>query len=453
MKMLLLYIERGLVIILAVVALLLAVVSFRGLVNLQDPVSPVGYIDKLSLLFGLHEQTHVIVVNTNKWSTDVHLFTFQKRLKDGAFFLTKETSGSTSSGLLDNISQQNVERKCADVVSVSDGLVPFTANKNSIPILLGLPALGELGKDKQKTLVSTLHGCLSNSEYEYTKEGSIGTISSQKQVVMQWFALSLLNGHLPYKKPIETPVVAETDDDDLKLTFAVSSFDRLPNSTVAMYQKVSVFGGLFDLVTVKIPDLGLFRARQLVLTGSDVSKEVITSPCVNPVVDRWWDFRGKNYHVKGVKRYVEEVKERNGPFAGKRVSRPVANFDDCHAHVVNFINKKIDKEFDFVIQDLKKRKVYMRGNIFVKCSERGLTDPFKGGDVKLKAFMDSLKHACKVPNTEQPYACVDMMIIGVILDKILGLHKSSILHTVNKVAGMTGDWQVAAALQLYQNGL
>ena len=37
---------------------------------------------------------------------------------------------------------------------------------------------------------------------------------------------------------------------------------------------------------------------------------------------------------------------------------------------------------------------------------------FKGGNVKLKTFMDSLKHACKVPNTDQPYACVDMMVVS-----------------------------------------
>ena len=38
----------------------------------------------------------------------------------------------------------------------------------------------------------------------------------------------------------------------------------------------------------------------------------------------------------------------------------------------------------------------MRGKLFIKCAERGLTDPFKGGNVKLKTFMDLLKHACKV---------------------------------------------------------
>ena len=67
----------------------------------------------------------------------------------------------------------------------------------------------------------------------------------------------------------------------------------------------------------------------------------------------------------------------------------------------------------------------MLGKLFIKCAERGLTDPFKGGNVKLKSFMDSLKHACKVPNTDQPYACVDMMVAGVILDKVLGLQPKS----------------------------
>ena len=70
------------------------------------------------------------------------------------------------------------------------------------------------------------------------------------------------------------------------------------------------------------------------------------------------------------------------------------------------------------MQEVKRRKLYARGRLFLKCAERGLTDPFKGGDIKLKTFMDSLKHACKIPNTDQPFACVDMMVVAVILDKV-----------------------------------
>merc|ERR1719410_1691076 len=60
----------------------------------------------------------------------------------------------------------------------------------------------------------------------------------------------------------------------------------------------------------------------------------------------------------------------------------------------------LSNNFEYVLKELKKKKVYMKGKLFIKCAERGLTDPFKGGNVKLKAFMDSLKHACKVPNTD-----------------------------------------------------
>ena len=93
-------VERGVVGVLAAVALLLAIVSFRGLVPVPDPLTPVGYIDRLSLLFGLHEQSHVIIVSGHQWTTDVHVFTFQRRLKDGAFFMTGEERTSLSFGSL-----------------------------------------------------------------------------------------------------------------------------------------------------------------------------------------------------------------------------------------------------------------------------------------------------------------------------------------------------------------
>ena len=86
------------------------------------------------------------------------------------------------------------------------------------------------------------------------------------------------------------------------------------------------------------------------LTNGDPGKEWAASPCVNPVVDRWWDFRGHRYHVKGLHKSVEEIKERNGPFAGKRVSRPVANYEACHGVVLNIVQKILGNNFEPVIK-------------------------------------------------------------------------------------------------------
>ena len=43
----------------------------------------------------------------------------------------------------------------------------------------------------------------------------------------------------------------------------------------------------------------------------------------------------------------------------------------------------------------------MEGLLKEMCVGRGLSLPDKGGDVKAKALMDSLRHACRIPNTDQ----------------------------------------------------
>jgi len=453
----LMFIERGIVAILAGVAILLALVSFRGLVPVTDPVSPIGYLDKISLFFGLHEQSRVIIVSAAKWTTEIYIYTFQKRLKDGAFHISGEQHESVSIGLLDSaspFSPPEVEAKCQSILTSVRGQLGQSLARNT-PILVKVASeVNNIAKNDKEVLLKAIDDCLVNSEFLYNEESSVGVLSQQTQVVMQWFALGLLNGGLAGLTHKDTPVLVETTEDDLELTFAtVLDTDQFPNNTVKANVKVQVFGNNWDLITVKMADLGMYKSRQLVLTNNDTDNERAYSACVNPVVDRWWDYGGKRYHVRGLYRGVEETKERNGPFAGKRVSRPVANYDVCHGIVLSHVKAKLSSGLESVIKEVKRRKFYARGKLFIKCSERGLTDPFKGGNIRLKAFMDSLKHACKVPNTDQPFACVDMMVAGVILDKVLNLHQGSTLMTPQRVGGMTGDWPVTAALDVYQNGL
>ena len=68
---------------------------------------------------------------------------------------------------------------------------------------------------------------------------------------MQWLAVTLLNGRLPYLKPSETPVMMETTEDDLLMTFAASDVTRIANQSIVRHKKVEVFGDQWDLVTVR----------------------------------------------------------------------------------------------------------------------------------------------------------------------------------------------------------
>ena len=99
--------------------------------------------------------------------------------------------------------------------------------------------------------MSGIHQCLDNSQFDYSKDGSIGLILPDQQNTMQWLAITLLTGRLPYLKPSETPIMMETTEDDLFLTFAASDVSRINNASVVRLKKVEVFGDQWDLVTVK----------------------------------------------------------------------------------------------------------------------------------------------------------------------------------------------------------
>ena len=95
--------------------------------------------------------------------------------------------------------------------------------------------------------------------------------------------------------------------------------------------------------------------------------------------------------------------------------------------------------------ELYLQKVFMAGLLREKCIERGLTLPDSGGNVKMRAFLDSLKHACKVPNTEQPFACLDLMFLATLVDQLLCWASSKALFCIHRTMSMawtrTGLWR------------
>ncbi len=72
------------------------------------------------------------------------------------------------------------------------------------------------------------------------------------------------------------------------------------------------------------------------------------------------------------------VRERNGPFAGKKVNRPVASYDGCHARAADFVSSQVSPNESASLREaLAGREVFMDGLLLEKAMERGLTLPYK----------------------------------------------------------------------------
>jgi len=71
----------------------------------------------------------------------------------------------------------------------------------------------------------------------------------------------------------------------------------------------------------------------------------------------------------------------------------------------------------------------MKNAIFVLLIfQVALIDPFLGGMVQLSSFLKQAMETCDYPNTDQPFMCLDLTFIYVLLRDGFGLEPSTKLH-------------------------
>lgn len=58
----------------------------------------------------------------------------------------------------------------------------------------------------------------------------------------------------------------------------------------------------------------------------------------------------------------------------------------------------------------------------------GLVDPFSGGVIQVNAFQKQARDACDYPNTDQPFICLDLTFIYVLLRDGFGLEPNTKLY-------------------------
>jgi len=492
-------------------SLILVAITIHGFYPVIDPISPITFLDKLSYLFGVHEKSAVVIIDLGLYSTTVYTYIFHRHISDGSFHIGKEYKTPILPGIFDDISKNPasllnssiLDNRIDEILDAASMHLPSTIfhlrlrpydcqSSDCLPPILvrvSNEAIKVNSRQKITPILQTLHRRLdNNSSFYFHPEKSFGVLTNSiDETALNWFAIGLLKHSFVGKdwKIQSSPIILDVAEKDLYITMAVSSNQILPNDEeqkrVISIRHLMAFDHSIKVITLKYQDLGLYAARNHVFglssdpsvyTSRDGTSGIdVRSACVNPVSDAFWEWQGTTFHVRGVVNGTYElVRERNGPFAGKKINRPVAKYDYCHRVCSSYVSQKLratfeedqkdagggDVDTDKVLSDSLKngrRPVFIKGFLREKCIERGLTLPDSGGDIKMRAFLDSLKHACKVPNTEQPFACLDLMFLGTLLDQLLGFKQGSMLYSTNHIGGMDGHWPLSLAFDIYQNGL
>lgn len=70
---------------------------------------------------------------------------------------------------------------------------------------------------------------------------------------------------------------------------------------------------------------------------------------------------------------------------------------------------------------LKQSQISAFSYYYERAIEIGLIDPFDGGEIDVGAFQKKAQEICKIPNTDQPFMCLDVTYISVLLEHGFGL--------------------------------
>ncbi len=475
-------------------AILLTAITFHGFHPIEDPMAPVTLLDRISYVMGVHEKSSVVILDLDEHCSSSYTYVFHRHISDGTFHVAEEKRVHILPGLFTDDAIKNVtllDERIAELLDKTIAQLPSSVLRLRLrpndcqlpecrpPILVAVAGQA-LSRHKKASpvILKRLHRQLENSSSFYVHpEKSFASMSDfGDKTSLRWFAISLMDRAFKNWKPTSSALILDVGEEDMLVTMAVTKGQVLPMDRVKAERHISAFGHKIKLVTFKYPGLGLYSAREHIFNMSstpnvtslfhEATPEIdVRSACINPVSDAFWQWRGRAYHVRGLANGTYElVKERNGPFAGKKINRPVAKYGYCHNVCSGYVNQKLRPTFDekdgakadkALLENIKLggHSIYMEGLMREKAVERGLVLPDHGGDVKMRMFLESLKHACKVPNTEQPFACIDLMFLATLADQLLGFKQGSIIHARGERAGMTNDWPLGAAFHIYQNGL
>lgn len=250
------------------------------------------------------------------FSSTVYTYVFHRHISDGSFHVASETKAHILPGIFNADNATIIDDRADELLTNALLQVPVHClqvddTKSHMDHLSPPPVLIKVSPDVLQTVskseLDSVLGSISRrfqgSGLSFSADSSIGTLKASEEKVLQWFSINLLNHSLRDFSVYRTGAILTVGSKDLEITLAVASRQEYPTDRVVEISKLSAFGHLVKLITLKYPLLGMYEARFQILksgVGDDGSSKrtddtVIRSQCMNPISEATWAWSGKHF--------------------------------------------------------------------------------------------------------------------------------------------------------------
>merc|ERR1719278_224025 len=228
-------------------AVLLTVISLHSYHPVKDPITPIGILDRLSFIMGIHEQTSIVVLDLDLWSSTVYTYLFHRRINDGSFHLAHEKKETALPGLFgfnqkphhkvlnQNANESSLDLRISQLLNIAKsqqpssrfGPIKFQSDssidcqqlpdensdwcKTKLIAKVSNNAIDNIESPEISKTIGRLVSAIENSQQFSINSGAntrmgnnfegdwIGTMEKTDERALQWFAINLLT-HNFHKK-------------------------------------------------------------------------------------------------------------------------------------------------------------------------------------------------------------------------------------------------------------
>ncbi|XP_011335310.1 ectonucleoside triphosphate diphosphohydrolase 5 isoform X2 [Ooceraea biroi] len=429
---------------------------FLGYIAIASDLKPMRIgskaIDTLAFSLNLQKPFYVVVIDAGSTGSRVLAFTFHEFILNGNLMLDGELFSEVKPGLSSFADRpQDAAKSLTTLLNKAKTVIPQSEWSRTLLTMKATAGLRLLPEHKANGILEECRKLFQTSGFQVSKN-SISIMDGTDEGIFSWFTVNFLLERFSSLGSQSTVAALDLGGGSTQVTF------QPDNEQARQLEKhiytINVFNHNMSLYTHSYLGMGLMAARKAILTHGvdpeDASLKLPTelrSECINPIVSAEWSYGGRDYVVKGPTNGTYKlVKTQN--FAGGDENKPIVRFPEClkivEKHVSTLANKPIG---------LKDHEVYAFSYYFDRATEVALIDPFLGGVVQLSSLLKQAMETCDYPNTDQPFMCLDLTFIYVLLKDGFGLEPSTKLYLYKKIRGHELSWALGAAFNVLQNGL
>ncbi|XP_054007003.1 ectonucleoside triphosphate diphosphohydrolase 5 isoform X1 [Hylaeus anthracinus] len=410
-------------------------------------------IDTLAFSFNLQKPFYVVVVDAGSTGSRALAFSFHESIIGGNLVLDAELYTETKPGLSAYADKPKEAAKSLTVLlDKVKSVIPRSEWQHTPLSMRATAGLRLLPGHEAQDILQECRKLFEDSNFQVSKN-SIAIMEGTDEGIFSWFTVNFLLDRFNMHGTSNTVAALDLGGGSTQVTFSPNPAQE--KKLDGHIYSVNIFNHNMSVYTHSYLGMGLMAARKEILTyGMKLdnvnSKGVIEvrSDCINPIVTSTkWSYGGHTYLVKGpVNETHKLVKTQN--FAGGEADRPIVNFAECLKIIEKYVGGIKNKPIG-----LKDHEIYAFSYYFDRATEVGLVDPFKGGVIQVGQFLKHAIEVCDYPNTEQPFTCLDLTFIFVLLRDGFGLKPTTKLYLYKKINDHELSWALGAAFNIIQNGL